>query len=354
MSMNLFSNPAGRINKKLAVQILKPAEAVMVLGVGGGQTESLEKNKGDTVIWRSFLPIGAINASPTEANTRSQTNYNSVVANPNDYLISEGVDPVPTTLTPRDVTVQVQHYGAAISWSSKVEDLYEDDIPMHAKQHLGNLYGKVIEMVRYGALKAATNVFFSGGTSRATVDEAISLTVLRKAAANLNANRSKKITKMLAAGPNNATFPISASWLVFVHTDAEGSIADLPGFKYAYEYAAGKPVHPNELGAVHNFRFIASPELNSYINSGATVGATGLYSTSGANVDVYPFIICGEDAWGDVRVKANDIEAQVISAKQRDKSDIFGLRGYATVQGWYASTILNQGWMAVIEAGVSA
>lgn len=354
MGMNLFNAPAGRINKRLAMAMLKPAEAVMVTGVAGGQTEKLDRNKGDTVIWRGFLPVGATNASPTVANTNTRTNYNSLIANPNAYEIAEGVTPTPTTLTPRDVSLTALHYGAALSWSNKVEDLYEDDIPKASVEHLGTLYGKVIEMVRLGALKACTNVFYSGGTSRATVDEGMTLTLSRKAAVNMNNNRAKKVTKMLKPGPNYSTFPISPSWIVFAHTDTQGIWEDIPGFRYVYEYASGSAVHPMELGSVHNFRIVLTPELDPYRDSGAAVGATGLQSTTGANVDVYPTIICGEDGWGQVMVKGNDMTAKVIPASSIDKADIFGQRGYATVQGWFAATILNHGCMVVIEHGIPA
>ena len=41
------------------------------------------------------------------------------------------------------------------------------------------------EIVRYGILKAGTNVFYSGGTTRLTVDEKLTLKVLRKASRTL-------------------------------------------------------------------------------------------------------------------------------------------------------------------------
>ena len=203
-------------------------------------------------------------------------------------------------------------------------------------------------------MKACTNAFYSGGTSRATVDEAISLKVLRRAARTLMANHAGKKSKILRPGPDYDTSAIEEAFFVFVHTDAAADIRDLPGFVPAAKYAAYKPVSPKEIGSVEEFRFIISPELSSYADSGAAVGTTALYSTSASNIDVYPFIVCGDDAVFDIALKGEDsFNLAVLPANQKDKSDILGQRGYVGASFWSAALVANNGWMAVIEAGVS-
>ena len=87
------------------------------------------------------------------------------------------------------------------------------------------------------------------------------------------------------------------------------------------EYGSRKPVHEMEVGSTERYRFIVSPELAAYADSGAAVGSSGLYSTTGSNVDVYPVIVCAEDAWGQVALRGmSAVDPFWIPPSQRDKN----------------------------------
>jgi N4-gp56 family major capsid protein len=132
----------------------------------------------------------------------------------------------------------------------------------------------------------------------------------------------------------------------------ESAIRDLPGYKNVTDYGSKQMVNENEIGSVERYRFILSPELVGYANAGAAVGATGLYSTGGANVDVYPVIVVGEDAWGQVALRgAASMDVTWQAPGQKDKSDPLGQRGYIGAKAYHAAVILNQGFMALVEAG---
>jgi len=110
-------------------------------------------------------------------------------------------------------------------------------------------------------------------------------------------------------------------------------------------------INENELGSVGRFRFVVSPELNAYLDAGATASGTGLV-TSGTKVDVYPMVICAEDAVFDVALNTNfDVTHQKASTKTKD--DPFGQRGYVGASFWSAACVANGGWISVIECGVS-
>jgi N4-gp56 family major capsid protein len=146
---------------------------------------------------------------------------------------------------------------------------------------------------------------------------------------------------------------VEAAYVVFVHTDAEADIRDLAGFKHVTEYGSRTPISPHELGSCENFRFVTSPDLLPYVAAGADIGATGLSGT--AKVDVYPFIMVGEDAYGQVALRGVDaLDPTYIPTGQKDKSDPLGQRGYVGAKFYMECTMLNEGWMAVAEAGVTA
>lgn len=337
-------SPAARI-AKLKGDILKHAVPAEVLGITG-QQRAMPKNQSKTIVHRRYLPYGA-----------AATNFNTInrpVATAAGHELTEGVTPTADSLTPQDITVTLKQYGCLYELTDVVADTYEDDVPAEMKKHCGERIALVREMVRYGVLKACTNVFYAGGGStRVSVNTKITLNLLRKISRNLQANHAKRITGILDASPNVATKPVDAAYLVFVHTDAEADIRDLAGFKHVSEYGSRKVVSPYEIGSVENFRFITSPELAPYAAAGALIGATGMTGTT--NIDVYPFIMVGEDAWGQLALRGLDaIDPTYIPPGQKDKSDPLGQRGYVGAKFYMACTMLNEGWMAVAEAGVTA
>ncbi len=342
MAIQNYATQQGRINK-IKGEILAHAIPVEVLGITGTQ-KRLPNNKGDTVVFRRFLPYsGMDNRWITPQNA---TNFAA------SQQTVEGVTPAADTLGAVDISATLQQYGVLYAVTDKTVDLYEDDIPAEMKRQTGERVGLLREMVRYGALKGATNSFYAGGNSRGTVDQTISLHGLRKIGRSLLANHARQITQILDPSENFNTTPVEAGFLVFCHTDLEPDIRDLPGFVKVAEYGTRKPVNEYEIGSVERFRFILSPELVPYADAGALVGSTALCSTTGTNIDVYPIVVTGDDAWGQVALRGRDaIEPTWIPPGQKDKNDPLGQRGYIGATFYFTCVVLNQGYMAVYEVG---
>jgi N4-gp56 family major capsid protein len=345
MSAMGYSTYSGRINE-VKGEILAHAIPVEVLAMGCTMKQ-MPRKQGDNITYRRWLPYGA---TATNVNTMNRPSV-SVAA----HLIQEGVNPAPESLVPMDVNVKQNQYGCLYSYTDKAAELYEDDIPQEMITQTGERMGLLREMIRYGVMKACTNVTYAGGSDRASVDEPISLNILRRVSRNLKANHASKKRKILAPSANYDTYAIEASFIVYSHTDAESDVRDLPGFVPVAKYGQRQPISEHEIGSCEEFRFVMSPELGSYQNSGAAVGTTGLFSTGGSNIDVYPFIVMGEEAVFDVALRGlNSFSPYHIPHTQRDKSDPGGRRGYVGADFWAAVVIVNGGWMHVVEAGISA
>lgn len=346
MAVFTSTSPAARIDK-IKGEILGHAMINEVLGITGMQRQ-LPKNQGKTVVYRRYLPHGA---TATNFNTQ-----NRIVLTAASHELAEGTTPAADTMTPQDVPVSLKQYGCLYQLTDVVSDTYEDPVVSEMSKNCGERVAGVREAIRYGVVKACTNVFYGGGGStRVSVNSKITLPLLRRITKNLKANHTKMITGILEPSDKVTTKYVEASYLVFVHSDADGDIRDLPGFVPVAAYGTRKTVSPYELGTAENFRFITSPELAPYLAGGVAVGATGLASVGGANVDVYPFIVCGEDAWGQVALRGGDaIDPTYIPVGQKDKNDPLGQRGYIGSKFYMNCVLLNEGWMAVAECGVTA
>lgn len=349
MAMQSFSLTPGRINK-FKGQILSHAVPLEVLGKTGRQIP-MPRNNSDTYVARRWLPYGS-----TAANSGNQFFANAAgdrgQAIAQAHQIQEGVTPSPDSIVPMDITVVVQQYGCLYGFTDKTYDLYEDDIPKAMIEQIGERVTLVNEMIVWGALRGCTNAYFAGaGNSVATTNGPLTLGLIRRIAKNLQANHGKPVNKVLKAGADFGTDAVAEGYTVYCHTDLEPDIRDLPNFTPSEKYASGTPM-PNEIGKVERFRFITSPDLPSIQDGGAAIGTTGLVSTTGVSIDIYPFIVTAQDAWGQIALRGKDsLSPTFLPPGEKSKSDPLGQRGYAGTAWWKAVMIENNGWMAVGYVG---
>ena len=351
MSIQNYGTVASRNLIRAAQGMLEHAQPITVLGDFGTQRE-MPQNSTDTLVFRRTLPFGASTTGTTIEGSSRYVGTPDITAS--NFVLAEGVTPNANTISFQDVSVQLQQYGVLFKYSSKVEQLYEDDIPGEMVKLTGETLAEVMEMVRYGVLKAGSTVIYANGSSRSAVNTAISLNSIRKAARTLESNRSRRVTSRLAPGVNFGTRAVQPAYVVFVHTDAVSDIRNLSGFTRVEEYGSFKPIHDREIGACEDFRFISSPLLKSFAGAGSST-LNGMLSVGASNVDVYPFIIIGEDAWGQVALKGmSAVKPVVLKASQTNHANPLGQFGYVGASTWFATVRLNDAFMARIEAGVTA
>lgn len=351
MAIQGYSTVASRNLIRAAQDMLAHAQPITVLGDFGTQRQ-MPQNATDTLVFRRTLPFGASTSGTTIENSARYVGTPAVT--PGNFVLGEGATPNANTINFQDVTVTLQQYGLLYKFSSKVELLYEDDVPGEMVKLVGETMAEVLELVRYGVLKAGSTVIYANGSSRSAVNTPVSLNALRRAARTLESNRAKRVTSRLAPGVNFGTRAVQPAYIVFVHTDAVADIRNLPGFTRVEEYGSFKPIHDNEIGACEDFRFVKSPLLSSFAAAGSAT-LNGCLSVGASNVDVYPFLVIGEDAWGQVALKGmNAITPRVLKSGDINHANPLGQFGYVGASTWFAAVRLNEAWMARIECGVTS
>ena len=104
---------------------------------------------------------------------------------------------------------------------------------------------------------------------------------------------------------------------------------------------------------MEQFRFITSPLLAPFAGTGSTT-TNGMVSIGGSNVDVYPFLVVAESAWGQVALKGmNAITPRIIRSGDISHANPLGMFGYVGASTWFNAVRLNDAWMARVEAGVT-
>lgn len=330
MATTTYGDISQRTAAWAATDMLSHAEPILVLSKFG-QSKPLPKNKADTVKFRRPVPFAALSTP-----------------------LAEGVTPTSQQMAYEDVTVQIKQWGAVVEITDVVADLSEDPVLSDANELCGEQAAETVELQTWGSIRAGTNVFYADGVSRAEVASPVSLAKQRAVTRGMKANRAKKVTTMVAASPNYSTEPVDAAFIAFAHTDLEADIRDMVGFTPTEKYGSMKAL-PHEIGKVEDVRYILSPVLTKWADSGAAVAtATGMISTGGANADVYPVVYVGKEFYGLIPLKgANAIKPMVLNPGSPRGGDPLGQLGSVGWKTYFVAKILNEGWGARLEVCAS-
>lgn len=348
--MQNYGTIPSRNQIEAAVDMLDHAEPKIVLG-SFGMKEKMPQNKTDTLVFRRVLPI---DANLTAVGTLAASN--APVVNPQNYLLSEGVNPSAGTITYQDVSVTLQHYGVLRKLTKKTELMYEDDVPKDMRKVVGEHMGTLAEMIQYNVVKGGTSVIFSGSANARTgVIDPITLAKFRAAARAMSNAHASVVTQRLSPGAAYGVSPVAASYLVFCHTDVIADVRNLPGFIPVEEYGSFKPAHESEVGKVEEFRICASPYFVPFVGAGSNAAGFTSVLNNGSAANVYPVLVIAEEAWGSVALKGYDaVSPTYLPASQKNHANPLGQFGYVGCDFYMAAVRLNESWMVRIEVAASA
>lgn len=325
-----YGDISPRVGIYAVAKFLEHAKPVEILAKFG-MNEAIPKNKGQLAVFRRFVPF--------EINTTA---------------LVEGVTPAPNMLQYEDVSVVISQYGAWVNFTDVVVDTHEDPNLAKITMGLGEQAGAVKEAIIWAELVGGTNVLYSGtATSRATVAAPIAEEDLITAQRFLKASKARPITRMLKASVNIATEPVAPAYLAFGHTNLEPDFRALTGFVPREKYSNYNVVSEWELGKFQDIRVVLSPDLEIFYGQGAAA-PVGVLSADGTNVDVYPIVLIGQDAYGVIPLRGMDSATVFVKNPTPTYEDPLAQRGFASYKMWYAALRLNEAWLVRIEAAASA
>lgn len=336
MAINSYTGtPAGgqQTNLHAVVKLLKSVDAVEVID-RFVQTIPVPANKSETV--------GMLRA---------------VTPDPNVAEVAEGVNPPPRALTYEQVTKTFEEYAEVFAVTSRVAELGEYDVIMHSKDRLMDLIKRTREKNAWYEYRAGTGVLYNSSaiSARANVNGALTINRLRVASRTLHNNRASYMREMTKGSVNTGTTPVEPAFVVLCHTDCRADIRAIPGFVPTPQIGGLRDSMPQMFGQVDEFVFITSPEFEPWLGQGAAVGATGMKSVGGVNIDVYAYLIVAAQSLGkcNLRAAGGGTQVSIKVLGEADKSDPTNQRRLIAARWWDAPVILNQNWLQRIEAGVT-
>lgn len=312
-----------------------------------GQVYPLPTNSTQTAKFRRYFLSGATGA----AGSGTGEFYTPLATTP----LVEGVTPEGRQLANQDYTVQVNQYGDYMTITDVVMDTHTDNVLREMTDALGEQAAETVETLRFNVLKAGTNVFYgSGAVNRAAVATKITLADQRRVTTALNRQNTKKITSVVASNPDFNTKSVEAGYVAVVHPDLENDIRDMPNFKPVADYGPHTSPWEGEIGSVEQVRYIATTVSKPFQGAGVVVAsAPTLRSNGGVNIDVYPVLYFGRDAFGIVPLKGKSAITPMVVNPKPAAGDPLGQRGTVGWKLWTATVILQEAFMARLEVGAT-
>lgn len=275
---------------------------------------------------------------------------------PTTTPLVEGVTPTINSLTATDVTKSLEQYAQVLGLTDVIMDTHEDPILAEFSASLGETAGQTSELILYNALVAGTQVLYSNGVARNTVNTPMNSVVMRRAIRQLKQQDAKTISTMLNASTGVGTVPIPPCYICFCHPNVEMDLQNVAnfasGFTRIQNYGTFKPLCDSEIGAFENIRFVSSTLYAPVANAGSiTLNAM----LGGSAVDVYQSVIVGKESYASVNLAGmgNGLTPIVVNPKPTE-SDPVAQRGRIGFKLWSAAAILNDAWMTRVEHGVTA
>lgn len=325
------------------VQMLKRATPYLQLE-RFGQTYTLPTNNTNVAKFRRYFLSGATGS----AGSGTGNYYTPVAITP----LVEGVTPSGSKLANMDYTVALSQYGDYVTITDVIQDTHTDNILAEATTVLGESAALGLETLRFNVLKAGTNVFRAGSVaSRNLIAAAPSLADIRRVTTGLNRQNAKKISSVVGSSPDQNTKSVEAAYFCVCHPDLETDLR-VAGLKPVADYGPHTSPMEGEMGSIEQVRFLSSTVIAPYLDAGALIGTTGLRGTT--NVDVYPMLFFGRDAYGIVPLKGKSAMTPMVVNPKPASGDPLAQRGTVGYKYWTGTVILQQAFMAILEVGATA
>ncbi|CDS48918.1 hypothetical protein [Polaromonas sp. CG9_12] len=291
-------------------------------------------------------------AQPLPAHNSKVVKFRRYTALPTTPVaLTEGVTPAGQTLQATDVTATLQQYGDKTTITDVVIDTHEDPVMNEAVNLLGEQAAQMIEKMRFGVLKAGTNVSYANGAARNVVNTALSLTMQQRAVRTLKRQNARPITEIVASSARYETANVAPGFVGLIHPDLEADVRAMTGFVAAERYGTMTPWE-NELGKVNDVRYVTSTIFEPFADAGGAKGT--MLSTTGVNADVYPVLYLGRDFFGIVALKGQFAVFPMIVNPTPSDSDPLSQRGHAAWKSMTTCVILNDNFGVRIEACATA
>ena len=280
--------------------------------------------------------------------------------------LSEGSDRVNRVgVTKETIETTLQRYGNFIEYDDEVMLFSEDNVQMEYREKLGHMAGEVFDdATQLGMLGAAGLKLYAGTATtiselgKADAVNKVNETLVRKVAKQLSINKADKMTSILSGSVKVGTTPVNKAYYAIIGPDVKFDLEDStlnPNFVPVYKYGNAKNVPKDEVGSMHETRFIETNRAMKYEGRGADVGTNPGMSETNGNYDVFPILYPTKGAYANVGLQGKGkITFKAKAPGVATTEDPYGVKGLFSYNFFYAGIALQPEKLAVAYVTASS
>ena len=215
--------------------------------------------------------------------------------------------------------------------------------------------------LKWATMIGGTQRIYNSSTIRArtSVNGTITAGRIDQALTILESAKAKPFGDLTLGSNRVGSTGLMPGYLVYCHNHLRPDIQAVRDFVPAASYPSDVRKNKNEIGAVAGGRgrVIVSSELTPVINSGAAIGSTGMRSTGGTLIDVYPIVIVGQGALACVPLRKRGTKGKgnlkFHTINTADRSDPGNLTRFLSAVWTETHLITNELWAIRVEVGAT-
>lgn len=267
-------------------------------------------------------------------------------------VLAEGADRVNRVgVTRENFSCTLVRQGNFEEYNDEVQLFSDHDMQMEYRTKLARLAIEVKDdNTQLGMLGAAGVRFYAGtATSIATVgasdEEALpTYNFFRKITKRLKINLAIRNDSMLTGSTKIGTTPINRAYYAIVGPDVVYDVEGIPEFRAVHEYGYASNLADNEIGSIHETRFLETTRAMKYAGGGGAIagGDTHGYQNDGTNFDVFPILYPTKGSYATVSLAgAGAIKFKSKAPGKATSSDPYGVKGLFSYNTWFAGLALQ-------------
>ena len=253
--------------------------------------------------------------------------------------------------------------GAFNEYTDEVMLFSDHDMQMEYRTKLARL---AIEMkdddVQLGMLGSAGVRFYGGSASSlatmGTGGEVAGPTydLFRKLIKQLKINLAVRNSEMITGSVKIGTTPINRAYYGICGPDVTYDLESIPEFRAVHEYGYASNLAKNEIGSLHECRFVETNRAMKYAGMGAAdTTNTHNYQSTGGKFDVFPILFPTKGSYATVGLSGKGaITFKAKAPGEISQSDKYGVKGLFSFNYFHAGLALQPEKLAVVYVCASA